>query len=239
MTDPNSLPAQLEEISGMLPEPMAERLLAGIEEIRRSGVAPGLAPGDRAPAFSLPDAHGDPVALDDLLATGPAVVVFYRGAWCPFCSTTLRAYQAALPDLAARDASIVAISPQAPDRALTLSEEATLGFPVLSDVHQRAIRDYRIQFEIPPGMQSLYLDEFRFDPRLQTADGSWHLPIPATFVLDRDRVVLAAHVDADYRTRMDVGSVLDALDAATPGGRPDRRVRHDVGHTAGTGKGAD
>jgi peroxiredoxin len=212
MTDTTSLAAQLEEISAMLPPEWADRLSAGIDEIARSGVAPGIAPGERAPAFALPDPRGRVVALDDLLRIGPVVVVFYRGAWCPFCSVTLRAYQAALPDLAARGASLVAISPQAPDRALTLAEDAALGFPVLSDVDQRAISAYRVQFEIPPSMQALYLDDFHFDVRRETADGTWHLPVPATFVLDADGVVVRAHVDADYRTRMEVSAVLEALD---------------------------
>ncbi len=213
MTPTTSLESQLDTIAAQLPGALAERIAAAASEVTASGVANGVAVGERAPAFALPDASGRVVTLDDLIARGPVVVVFYRGAWCPFCDLTLRAFQAALPDLRARGASLVAISPQAPDRALSAVEQAALEFPVLSDVQQRVIGEYRVRFEIPADLQALYLDDFGFDPRRQTADGSWNLPIPAIFVIGRDGIVVASHVDADYRHRMEPSAVLDALDS--------------------------
>ncbi len=109
---------------------MIERLLA-------EGTTPGLDVGEQAPGFSLPDANGWSVSLEDRLAEGPVVLSFYRGAWCPVCNTEMQALQEALPQISARGASLVAISPQAPGASLAFVQRLDLGFDVLSDSDQR------------------------------------------------------------------------------------------------------
>jgi peroxiredoxin len=210
-----ALQKQLEQISAQIPEPIGQRIAAAIAEIEASGAVSGLAVGDQAPGFSLPDAIGRPVSLGERLSTGPVVLVFYRGEWCPYCNTYLRALQAALPEIEARKASLLAVSPQSPDHSLSITEKADLGFDVLSDVDQAVIRAYRVQFTVPADLQDLHMNVFRADLRDHTADRSWQLPVPATFVIDRDRVVRAAHVSADYRTRMEPASLIAALDKLT------------------------
>jgi peroxiredoxin len=206
------LQQQLEQINVQIPEPIARRITAAIAEVDGSGAAPGLAVGDRAPQFTLPDAFGRAVSLRQRLSAGPVVLVFYRGEWCPYCNVYLRALQAALPDLAARGASLIAISPQSADHSLSITEKAELGFEVLSDVDQAVIRAYKLQFTAPPDLQDLHLNVFQNDLRDHNADRSWQLPVPATFVIDRDGVVRAAHVSANYRTRMEPGAIIAALD---------------------------
>jgi hypothetical protein len=89
---------------------------AKIDELRASFVMEAaIGVGDQAPTFTLPDARGKKLSLSDLLQSGPAVVTFYRGGWCPYCNIQLRAYQAAIPEMAALGATLVAISPQLPD----------------------------------------------------------------------------------------------------------------------------
>src|ERR671910_1033138 len=86
-----------------------------IERLRSDGVTPGIEVGDRAPSFALSDAYGGKVALDDRLAVGPVVLSFYRGAWCPICNTELTGLQEALGRIKELGASLLAVSPQAPD----------------------------------------------------------------------------------------------------------------------------
>ena len=99
------LTRQLTEYVAQIPGPVALRLAAAFAEVTASGAAPGLAVGDRAPDFTLPNATGEPVRLAARLARGPVVLSFYRGEWCPFCNLELRALQAALPRFQARGAS--------------------------------------------------------------------------------------------------------------------------------------
>ena len=140
------------------------------------------------------------------------MLVFYRGEWCPYCNTYLRALQAALPEITARGATLLAVSPQSPDHSLSITEKAQLGFDVLSDVDQAVIRAYKVQFTAPADLQDVHTNVFQLDLRDHTANRSWQLPIPATFVIDRAGVVRAAHVSADYRTRMEPADIIAALD---------------------------
>ncbi len=216
----NTLPSseltrQLSEYAAQIPAPVAERLAAAFAEIAASGAAPGLAVGEQAPLFSLPDATGQMVSLAARLAQGPVVLSFYRGEWCPFCNLELRALQAALPQITERGAALIAISPQSPDHSLSVTEKAGLTFDVLSDAGQEVIAAYRVQFTVPADLKDLHLNVFGNDLSAHAADGSWDLPIPATFVIDQGGIIRARHVSADYTTRMDPAGIVAALDELT------------------------
>lgn len=206
------LTRQLSEYAARIPAPVADRLEAAFAEITASGAAPGLAVGQRAPLFSLTDATGQKVSLAARLAQGPVVLSFYRGEWCPFCNLGLRALQAALPRFKARGVSLIAISPQSPDHSLSVTEKAGLTFDVLSDARQEVIAAYRVQFTVPADLKDLHLNVFGNDLSAHAADGSWDLPIPATFVIDKAGTIRARHVSADYTTRMDPAEIVAALD---------------------------
>jgi peroxiredoxin len=206
------LQARLEQINAQVPAPVRDRIDAAITDIDASGSAPGLSVGDTAPNFTLADHLGRPVRLHDRLGSGPVVLVFYRGEWCPFCNVHLRALQEILPQITAQGASLLAISPQAPERTLAITEQAGLDFEVLSDVDQDVIKAYHLQFTSPADLQDLIVNVFGTDLRDHTADGSWRLPVPATFVIDHTGTVRAAHVSADFRTRMEPATILATLD---------------------------
>src|SRR5271170_6956171 len=104
--------------------------------------------GERIEDFTLPDATGSPVMLGEIVADGPAVVVFYRGGWCPYCNLALRTYQSELlPELTSFGARLVAISPQALDESLSTSERIGLEFTVLSDPGNRVAKSIGIVFQ--------------------------------------------------------------------------------------------
>ena len=212
MTSPvPALQPQLDEISVNIPDAIGSRIKAGAAEIDASGVAPGLAVGEPAPNFTLPDALGQLVTLADLLAHGPVVVVFYRGEWCPYCNIQLRGLEGALPRFRELGASLVAISPQAADHSLSLTEKHQLAFSVLSDLDQAVIRAYKVQFTLSGDLEDLQVNVFQNDPGAHNADHTRSLPVPATFVIDRDGIVRAAFVSADWRIRAELADIEAAL----------------------------
>jgi len=169
-----------------------------------------LRAGDRAPDFVLPDANGSSVRLSTLLATGPVVLSFYRGGWCPYCNLELRALQAQLPQLIALGVSLVAISPQTPDESLSTAEKNALSFPVLSDAASATAKAFGIAFDLSEELRPIYA---RFGHALpdKNGDDSWALPIPATYVIDRDGTITLAFVDIDYRNRLEPSDIVAVL----------------------------
>src|SRR5262245_48925546 len=166
--------------------------------------------GDRAPLFRLPDARGGEVALAELLEDGPVVLVFYRGAWCPYCNLQLAAFQNALADIRATGATLVAISPQTPDQSLTLAEQKQLEFAVLSDAGNAVASKYGLVFTQSEAVTST---SRRLGIELADVNGddSNTLPAASTFVIGEDGVVRFASISGDFRWRVGSEEVLTAL----------------------------
>jgi peroxiredoxin len=182
----------------------------GIEELRVEGLErDALTPGEVAPDFSLPDAAGKPVRLSDRLQDGPVVLKFYRGGWCPYCNLELRAYQQSLPELRSLGAQLIAVSPEAPDNSLSTIEKNALAFTVLSDAGGGVAAAYRLAFRLSDELKEIYRSRGR--DLAQWNDGDWTLPVPGTFVIDRSRRIVLAHVDADYRSRLDPAVAIAAV----------------------------
>jgi peroxiredoxin len=182
----------------------AEALAAG------DTFAGALRVGARAPGFRLPDARGGELALDDLLVDGPVVLVFYRGAWCPYCNLQLAAFQSALGDIRAAGAGLIAVSPQTPDQSLSFAEQKALEFPVLSDVGNATAREYGLVFTQSEAatatLRGLGVELADFN-----GDDSNTLPAAATFVIGENGVIRFASVSGDYRWRVGPDEVLAAL----------------------------
>ncbi|MFE1175850.1 peroxiredoxin-like family protein [Streptomyces sp. NPDC058773] len=182
-------------------------------ELAASGLAArALKTGDTAPAFSLPGATGGTVTLDGLLSAGPVVLTFYRGAWCPFCNFALRALQQHHTEFAARGAQLAAVSPQIPDESLSLTEKHGLAFDVLSDLGSDTAKQFGISFDLSDELAAVY-ESFGFD--LQRVNGGHPrtLPLPATYVIDRNATIRWSFVDTDYSARAEPSDILAALDA--------------------------
>jgi peroxiredoxin len=191
-------------------------------QLRASGIERrALGQGDRAPALTLPDAAGIPVALAPLWQRGALVLVFYRGGWCPYCNLELRAWQRTLARLGALDASLVAISPQTPDNSLTTAQKNELAFPVLSDTALQAAEAFGLAFELPPELVALFSAVGNELPVIN-GNGKWVLPIPATYVVGTDGRIAFAHVEADYRERAEPDAVLGAVERLQPTNRRSR-----------------
>jgi peroxiredoxin len=181
-------------------------------ELVRSGLrSTAVKEGDRVDDFILMDAHGRPVQLQQLLETGPVVVAFYRGGWCPYCNIALRSLQRVLPEIKALGASLIAVSPQLPDNSLSTEEKNSLEFPVLSDVGNIIARRFGIAFRLPDELLKTYEG---FNHGLETKngkEGALELPMPATFVLDKDGTALLAFIEEDYTKRLDPEVILATL----------------------------
>ncbi|QUQ62525.1 peroxiredoxin-like family protein [Kutzneria sp. CA-103260] len=200
--------------AGRLPAEVVAQFVKDQAELDAAGTPAGAAtPGAAMPDGDLLDAHGEPTTLAASTAGKPAVVVFYRGAWCPYCNVALRAYEQELvPELKARGATLVALSPQKPDGSLTMQETNELSYAVLSDPGNQIAGKLGIlmpaQEDTLKAQRSLGLDVTAVN-----ADGTATLPMPTTLVVDADGVIRWIDVHPNYTTRSEVSDILAALDS--------------------------
>jgi peroxiredoxin len=203
-------------VSGKLPfKPSQQRLdtmRRATDQLIDSGQAQrAKKAGDTAPEFTLLDPGGKQVASRQLLARGPLVVSFYRGVWCPYCNLELQALQEALPEITARGASLVAISPQTAPNSRKSQRDNKLGFPILSDVRSEVANAFGIRFALPPDLIDVYAG-FGNDLTKINDDPAWVLPMPARYVIGTDGIIAYSEVNPDYTQRPDPGELLPVLD---------------------------
>lgn len=184
----------------------------GIQQVAESGVLQSMKNvGDTAPTFTLPNAVGKQVSSAELLKQGPIIVVFYRGAWCPYCNLTLAAWQQRLDEIHALGAQLVTISPQKPDFSLTSKQKNNLRFPVLSDVGNKVADAFGVTTQVTPEIIKLW--EGKIDLEKHNGDDSAKLPLPATYLIDTDGKIHFAHAHEDYRVRAEPQAVIRKLKA--------------------------
>jgi peroxiredoxin len=190
-----------------------------IAELREQGIATrALSEGAKAPEFVLDDHNGKPVACSELLnakslGKGRLVICFFRGRWCPFCVGQLEAMNQILPQIQQAQASLIAISPQTVQQSFFMADQHQLHFPLLSDPGNQVARHFGLVYGVPDYQQSVYRRVF-IDLPFANGDQTWELPIPATYILDRDRSVLYASVSADYTERPEPSDILQRLTTA-------------------------
>jgi peroxiredoxin len=192
----------------------AERLAVGeraVEELFASGVEERILPvGAAAPEFALNDAAGKLVRSTDLLALAPVVIKFFRGRWCPYCMTELEAWRELYARLRECGALLVAISPQIERQSDFMIGQHMLPFPVLSDPGCAVAQKFGLAYSVPAYHREYYRSILVNIPFVN-GDESWRLPIPATYVIDRDGKVVFAEAHADFRVRPEPEETLAAV----------------------------
>jgi peroxiredoxin len=183
-----------------------DRLVARLKQSGGGENAPR--PGEPMPPFVLPGENGRLISLPSLLNRGPAVVMFYRGHWCPYCRLNVRAVIEAQHRIEALGGQIVAIMPETQRYAGRFKSDSGAPFPVLTDLDNGYALSLNLAIWLGPEIQQLlsYLDLSDFH-----GNDGWVLPIPATFVVGRDGLVQARFVDPDFRKRMEIDDLIAAV----------------------------
>jgi peroxiredoxin len=184
------------------PPGVVAALQGSVAELVRTGlVRQALKAGEKAPMFRLRSDNGDFVSLSEVLGRGPAVVSFFRGAWCPFCRLELQALEGAHAEIERFGATLLGLSPLP-------GGDSPPSLLILTDPGCAIAARYRIAFTVAPQFQLAYLALGYPKP---LGKGSWVLPLPATYIIDRNGIVVLSYVDADYTTRLEPIEIAAAL----------------------------
>lgn len=210
-----TLTEQLQEYAATsatrIPAPAQEIMAKAIADLKATSLlAKAPKSGDRFPSFTLPNAQGESTSLSSLLDKGKVVLTFYRGGWCPYCNLELKAFQAVLPEIEAKGATLVAITPETPDNTLSTRDKNELKFEVLTSKNNGLARDLNLVYQLPDDLVTLYKN---FGIDLQNSQGNEEneLPIAATYIIDQDGTITYDFLAEDYKLRANPQEVLAAL----------------------------
>ena len=201
------LRALAETLSRERPEFAAavDRLVTRLRHYGAGEAAPKI--GDSMPPFVLPDESAQKVSLEELLDRGPIAVIFHRGHWCSFCRININALVEAHKALPA-SAEIVAIMPDRQKFVADLKRQSQVPFPILIDANNGYAMSLNLTIWVGAEIQKMME---HLDPPTLQGNGSWMLPIPATFVVGQDGLIRARFIDPDYRNRMMISDMLAAM----------------------------
>lgn len=175
---------------------------------------PALKVGDSIPDVTLRTEENQVVSLRTLVSEKPTVLIFYRGGWCPFCNRHLQSLVGIEDDVNKAGAQLLAISMDTPEKLKATPDRAKLGYRLLSDSDASAVKAFGIAFKVEDALFKKYKDAYHID--LEAASGNDHhiLPYPAVFIADTNGVIRFAHVNADYKVRLEPAKILEALHIA-------------------------
>ena len=175
-----------------------------------------LATGDALPAFTMEEVDGARLTLESLTASAPAVLIFFRYAGCPACNIALPYYERALaPGLRDLGATLVAVSPQVPERLVEIKRRHDLSFQVATDRDNVLGRRLGIVFSANAATQASSRAKGAFIGDT-TGTGTWELPQPTVVVIGQDRRARFVEVSPDWLVRTEAEPILDAVRALSP-----------------------
>jgi peroxiredoxin len=182
-----------------------------VAQLKEKHFAADILPvGAKAPRFDLPDHDGRIVRSSDLVAKGKLVLCFIRGRWCPFCVGQMEAMNLVLPQIEQAGATLVAVSPQTVKQAFFMHDQHQLRFPLLSDADNQVARKFGLTYRVPDAQEAVYRKAFVNLP-FTNGDDSWELPIPATYIVDREGTIRYASANEDYTERPEPDDLVRAL----------------------------
>jgi peroxiredoxin len=187
--------------------------LYGIETIG-SHIPAGLKVGDKAPDFTGYDQKGKLVESKKLLEKGPMILFFYRGKWSSVCSRYLNSYQDSLNLITDQGVNIVAITPESIENVEQTVKLHNLSFTVIYDCQEKIMKDYDVIFKVTKAYQDKILTTLSTDIAKNNGREAARLPVPATYIINRDGTIVAVHFDPNFENRATVKWMIQHLGAA-------------------------
>ncbi len=166
--------------------------------------------GAKMPEFTLNDSLGKAVSSKDLLKQGNLVVVFYRGAWCPFCNKYLHQLQQNLPQIKQNGGNLVAISVENPDRSMAIAKKNEVEFTVLSDPNLMVARKFGIVYQLSDATNERYTAR-GLDLAKYNSTEKAELPISATYIVNKKGEIVYAYIEPDYKKRAEPSVLIETL----------------------------
>lgn len=178
--------------------------------IDASSIPMRLSIGNKAPMFVTTDIHGDSIDTEKLLLNKPIVILFYRGQWCPVCSSYYNNISDSL-SLLEEKATVLVIGPETKENALKMEGKVRGKFTLIADSSTQLLSDYKVLFDVTYSYQAKIKQFLSSNIAENNGQKRAKLPVPATYVINRKRRISFVQFDLNYRKRSTVKEILSVL----------------------------
>lgn len=180
-------------------------------DISNGRIPHGLKEGDRAPDFTGYDQTGKQVTLKGFLEKGPVVMFFYRGNWCPACNKQLKAYQDSIDLVTGLGATVVAVTPESIEFVEQTVKMHGITYTVIYDCQEKIMEDYDLMFDVTKEFQDLVAKQLKTNIAEHNGHTPAHLPIAATYIINKFGTITAGYFNYDYHNRASVKWIMHNL----------------------------
>ena len=178
----------------------------------------GLAVGDTVQNFQAIDADSTLYVFNEMIKKEPVVLIFIRGQWCPVCNRHMSQLQDSLQAVYKKGANVVVISPEKPEYINKTIEKTGAQFTILYDENQKISDAFDVTFEPSGKTKVIYNTVLGAKLKEAHTDDSERLPIPATFIIDTNKVIVWRHFDPNYKNRSTVKEIIENI--------PEKKVKN-------------
>ena len=174
-----------------------------------------LKAGDSAPTFTVRTVENEAFDFDPSTLQRPAVLISFRGGWCPYCNMHLSELRTVIPDIRAMGFDVLFISNDRPELLYSSLKNETqediegLDYTILSDADLNAASALGTAFRRPDALVN-YLEEKGKDYAGSSIDKHGALAVPAVYIIDIDGLIVFDYVNADYKVRLSESELLEA-----------------------------
>ena len=172
----------------------------------------GLEVGEKAPGFTGVDQYSQEVNLDDMLAEGEVVLIFYRGDWCPVCTRYLKRFQDSLQLIVDAGAQVVAVTPETNNNVQETIKKADAKFRILSDLDHSIMDAYDVTFRVTDAYNERIKRGKGESIEENNGDEEPFLPVPATYIINQEAEIIYRQFDPNYRNRASIAAMIKALE---------------------------
>lgn len=170
----------------------------------------GLKVGEKAPAIIGIDQNGKNISLKDILKNGEAVVIFYRGQWCPYCNKQLSHLNDSLSNISDKGATVITITPETFDNIKKTVSKTKATFSIIEDKGLAIMKDYKVNFAVDEKTIEKYKG-YGIDFEKANGKNGANLPVPATYIISKDGKIKYVFFNADYSKRASVKDIVNNL----------------------------
>ena len=155
--------------------------------------------GDVVENNKVNDDKGNAIALDELLLDSPLIITFVRGAWCPYCMLELQAWNKFIQSTNS-PINFVAVSGETSNLLRLARKDNRLDFSIMEDKDYSLAHKFGLIYEVDDEMKKLLL-KWGIDLTKRACTNDFLLPVPATYILDKNHVIRYAFLEEDYTQR--------------------------------------
>lgn len=167
--------------------------------------------GDKAPQIIAVDQNGKQIDSESILKKKQILLIFYRGNWCPYCNQHLSSLQEHLKEFEDKGVYVVVVSPESVERTKETGTLLASGFSIVHDAQNKIMNDYKVAFEVNEETVPIYYEKLNQKLSTYNVDNNMVLPVPATYMIDKDGKISYVHYDPDYKKRSDLKEILEML----------------------------